>query len=198
MTPEEKPSSGDPAPAPPEHPTGKGGKSDLVHILERRRKAGPGKRYYDTALRHRIPMVFCWYDGRHVAGIIAKDGRVTFTLKTQKGRLVVDKTDLQFSYRARSHGAVNQALRIDARIRHMKNQPIVEISQRYQIPDEMLQQCQNEGNRLRLKMRGGEVLEGRIEWFGSYDIKLDLSTGKSVVVFRHAVYSQEIITENKG
>ena len=80
----------------------------------------------------------------------------------------------------------------------MKNQPIVEISQRYRIPDKTLQECQNEEKRLRLKMRGGEVLEGRIEWFGSYDIKLDLATGKSLVVFRHAVYSQEIITEKKG
>ena len=75
----------------------------------------------------------------------------------------------------------------------MKNKPIIEIDQRYQIPDEVLQKCQDEGSQLQLTMRGGEILEGRIEWFGGYDIKLDLATEKSVVVFRHAVYSHEVI-----
>ena len=168
-------------------------KSYLDLIREGRRKAGPGNQYYYTALKHSIPMVFGWYDGRHIAAIIVKDGGIRFTLKTNKGRLVVDKTDLQFSYRARSHGEVNQAIRIDERVRNMKNQPIKEPSGRYQIPDETLQPCLESGNRLRLKMRGGEVLEGRIEWFGAYDIKLELATGKSVVVFRHAVYSHAVV-----
>ena len=195
MTPKEKPSGDSPAQDPPDHPKGKGKKSYLLRVLEERRKAGPGEQYYRAALNHGVPMVFCRYDGRHMAAIIVKDGRITFTLKTNKGRLVVDKTDLQFSYRARSHGEVNQAICIDEQIRSMKNDPIKEIDQRYQIPDEGLQKCLEEGNKLRLKLRGGEVLEGKIEWFGAYDIKLDLATGRSVVVFRHAVYSHEAIAQ---
>ena len=193
MTTENKKTSGDPRPDPPK---GKGKKSYLLHLLEGRRKAGPGEQYYRAALNHGVPMVFCRYDGRHMAAIIVKDGRITFTLKTNKGRLVVDKTDLQFSYRARSHGEVNQAICIDEQIRSMKNDPIKEIDQRYQIPDEVLQRCLEEGSKLRLTLRGGEVLEGRIEWFGGYDIKLDLATGRSVVVFRHAVYSHTIIASS--
>jgi sRNA-binding regulator protein Hfq len=138
-------------------------------------------------------MVFCWHDGHHQAGIIAKDGRYTFTLTTQEGRRVVDKTDLQFAYRARSHSGVSQAIRLDERIRALKHPPLKKPSDRYRLPDEALQQCQASGNWLRLTMRGGEVLEGRIEWFGGYDIKLELATGKSVVVFCHAVYSHAVI-----
>jgi len=75
----------------------------------------------------------------------------------------------------------------------MKNPPVKEIAQRHCIPDEVLQKCLEAGNRLRLTLRGGEVLEGRIEWFGAYDIKLELTTGRSVVVFRHAVYSHAVV-----
>jgi len=177
----------------PTPPTGRGKTSYLEHLREGRQKAGPGYRHYTQARKQGIPMVFCWYDGRHIAGIIAKDGGYTFTLKTNKGRLVVDKTDLQFAYRAQSYGAVTQAIRLDERVRSLKNPPVKEIAQRHAIPDETLQQCQQEGKRLRLTMRGGEVLEGRIEWFGAYDIKLELATGKSVVVFRHAVYSHAVV-----
>ncbi len=195
MTPDEKPSGDSPAQDTPDHPKGKGKKSYLLHLLEERRKAGPGAQYYYTTLKHGIPMVFCRYEGHHMTAIIAKDGGIRFTLKTQKGRLVVDKIELQFSYRARSHGEVNQAIRIDERARKMKNEPIKEPSERYQIPDEGLQECLEEGDKLRLTMRRGEVLEGRIEWFGGHDIKLDLATGRSVVVFRHAVYSHEVIAQ---
>ena len=178
-----------------DRPAKKTKKSYLVDLLEGRRKAGAGAQYYYTALKHSVPMVFCRYDGRHIAGIISKDGGTRFTLATKKGRLVVDKIDLQFSYRARSHGEINRAIRIDERVKKMKLPPIKEPSARYQIPDEALQECQESGSRLRLNLRGGEVLEGRVEWFGGYDIKLELATGRSVVVFRHAVYSHALLTE---
>ena len=42
-------------------------------------------------------------------------------------------------------------------------------------------------------MRGGEVLEGVVEWWGFYDIKLELVTKRSVVVFRHAVYRHQVL-----
>lgn len=193
MTAKNQEISGDRRSDHPGYPTGKTKPGYLEHLREKRQKAGPGNRYYLMALKQGTPMVFCWYDGRHIAGIIAKDGGYTFTLKTQKGRLVVHKTDLQFAYRARSHGKVSQAIRLDEQIRSMKNPPVKEIAQRHPIPDETLRQCRQEGKTLRLTMRGGEVLEGRIEWFGGYDIKLELATGKSVVVFRHAVYSHNVV-----
>ena len=178
-----------------DRPARKGKKNYLLQVHERRRKAGPGAQYYYTTLKHSIPMMFCQHEGRHIAAIIAKDEGTRFTLTTTEGRLVVNKVDLQFSYRARSHGEVNQAIRIDERIKKMKLQPLEEPSERYQIPDKVLQQYQESGGKLRLTLRGGEVLEGRIEWFGAYDIKLDLATGRSVVVFRHAVYSHAVIAQ---
>ena len=46
-------------------------------------------------------------------------------------------------------------------------------------------------------MRGGEVLEGRVEWFGAYDVKLELASGRSVAVFRHAVLRHEVLRGEK-
>jgi len=133
-------------------------------------------------------MVFRHYDGQDILGTITKDGGTQFTLKTVHGRQVIKKIELQFSYRARSLGAVHQAIEMDERIKSLALRPVVEITARHLILDATLTRCREEGNRLPLQMRGGEILEGRVEWFGAYDIKLELSTGRSVVVFRHAVY----------
>jgi len=196
MTPEEKPSDNHNG-APPKRARRRSKKEVLEQIRERRLKAGAGDRYYYAALKHDIPMIFRRYDGQDTLGILIKDGGYTFTVKTAQGRRVIRKIELQFSYRARSLGEVHQAIKIDEHIKSLANPPLVKPTGRYEIPDEALQRCREEGNKLRLKLRGGEVLEGRIEWFGCYDIKLDLATGRSVVVFRHAVYSHEVITENK-
>ena len=141
-------------------------------------------------------MIFRRFDGQDILGILLKDGGYTFTVKTAQGRRVIPKIELQFSCRARSLGEVHQAIKIDERIKSLANPPLVKSTGRYEIPDEVLQKCLEEENKLRLTMRGGEVLEGRIEWFGAYDIKLDLATGRSVVVFRHAVYSHSVITSS--
>jgi len=61
------------------------------------------------------------------------------------------------------------------------------VEERHHIPDEKLFSCQRKGQKLKLTMRGGEMLEGRVEWFGAFDVKVELSTGRSVVVFRHAI-----------
>jgi len=119
----------------PELSKGKEKKNYLLLTLERRRKAGLGARYYHTALENGIPTVFCRHDGQHIAAIIFKDGRITFTLKTSEGRVVVEKTDLQFSYRARSHGEVNQAIRIDERVQKMKNKPIIDAPDKKRLTD---------------------------------------------------------------
>ena len=198
MTPDEKPNDDTQDVAPPERARSRSKKEVLEQVRERRLKAGAGDRYYYAALRNDIPMVFRRFDGQDILGILLKDGGYTFTVKTAQGRRVVRKIELQFAYRAGSLGAVHQAIGIDERVKSLANPPLVKPTGRYEVPDETLQRCQEEGSRLRLTMRGGEVLEGRIEWFGGYDIKLDLATGKSVVVFRHAVYSHAVITENKG
>jgi len=165
----------------------------MKRLKEGRKKAGPGVAYYSQAMKNKTVLVFRCYGGEDLEGIILKDGGDRFTLLVDERRTVVWKTDLQYAFKAESREGVEQAVRTDEGVQRQSLQPIIPTAERYHIPDEELFSCQRKGHQLKLTMRGGEVLEGRVEWFGAYDVKLELSTGKSVVVFRHAVLRHEVI-----
>ncbi len=165
----------------------------MQRLREGRKKAGPAVTYYGQAMQKKTVLVFRRYGGKDLEGIVLKDGGDRFTLRVEERRTVVWKTDLQYAFKADSREGVEQAVRIDAGVQKQGLQPVISATERYHIPDKELLSCQRRGLRLRLTMRGGEVLEGRVEWFGAYDVKLELASGKSVVVFRHAVLKHEII-----
>ena len=74
-------------------------------LHENRKKAGQGNVYYYRALKENIPLVFRGYD-QELVGTIFRDGGIRFTLKLASGRKVVDKTELQYTFKARSHEEV--------------------------------------------------------------------------------------------
>ena len=165
----------------------------LRKLRANRQKAGQGAVYYTTATQKGLPLVFRTYDGKDLVGIILKDGAVRFTMRHQQGRIVVEKTDLQYTCKASSYTEVQKAVQVDEEVRSQRLEPVLLVQCRYQIPEEDLRVCQQQkGCLLVLTLRGGEVLEGQIEWWGSYDIKLKLATRRSVVIFRHAVYRHEV------
>jgi len=79
MDTEEKSNKDDPRQDGPERPKNKGEKCYRESIREGREKAGPGNRYYFTAMKHRRPMMFRRYEGQDILGTILKDGGYTFT-----------------------------------------------------------------------------------------------------------------------
>jgi sRNA-binding regulator protein Hfq len=164
----------------------------IKKLQEGRKKAGPGLIYYERAVQTKTVLVFRCYGGEDLTGIIHKDGGDRFTLHVDERRKVVWKTDFQYAFKAESREGVEQAVQIDEEVRKQGLQPIIPAAERYHIPDKELLSCQRKGLRLRLTMRGGEALEGRVEWFGAFDVKLELASGKSVVVFRHAVLRHEV------
>lgn len=167
----------------------------IQKMQEGRKKAGPGLTYYLRAQEKQIVMVFRCYGGEDLEGIILKDGGDRFTMRVDEKRTAVWKTDLQYSFKTESRSGVEQAVSIDEDVQRQNLQPVIPIVERYHIPDEELFSCHRKGHQLRLTMRGGEVLEGRVEWFGAFDVKLELFTGRSVVVFRHAVFRHVVLQE---
>ena len=165
----------------------------IQRIQEGRKKAGPGGIYYYQAIEKKTPMVFRCYGGQDIVCTISKEGMDRFTLLADGKREVVWKTALQYVCKAQSREKVEEAVKIDEEVMGRNLEPILPMAERYQIPDKDLLTCKRKGHWLRLTMRGGEVLEGRVEWFGAYDIKLDLATRRSVVAFRHAVYKHAVI-----
>ena len=165
----------------------------IQRLKEGRKKAGPAAAYYLQAMKNKTVQVFRCYGGEDLVGTISKDGGDRFTLLVDERRKATWKTALHYAFKAESRAGVEQAVYIDQEVHRQGLQPVIPIAERYHIPDEELFSCQRKGQQLRLTMRGGEVLEGRVEWFGAYDVKLELSTGRSVVVFRHAVLRHEVL-----
>jgi hypothetical protein len=171
-------------------------KQERLEAYQQRKKAdrvaaGPGAGYYFRAKKHKIPLVLRRFDGIDINGVIVQDWGERFVLRDRRGfTSEIDKNDLQYTCKTSSAAEVKEGILTDASIRMEKLQPIFLRKDRYQIPDSDLP----EGRLLQLTLRGGEIVEGRIEWSGKFDIKLELShTGKSVVVFRHAVYRHKLI-----
>ena len=181
---------------PPKDPSEKALRQEGIRALIQasRRFAGPGAKYYALAKKYSTPLVFRAYGGEDIVGTIKADGGIRFTLVTEAGRRVVDKLDLQYACQAASQAQVAEAVEVHPGIVRLQLKPIGPRFERYEVPNDALKQCQGKDSPwLRLVLRGGEVLEGRVEWWGGFDIKLELAGGKSVVVFRHAVYAHEVV-----
>jgi len=167
----------------------------LQAYLEKKRAdqiaAGFGGRYYYTARKHEIPLLLRQFDGQDIHGVILKDWGDRFLVKDRKGfTRKIDKINLQYCCKASSAADVKAGIRLDADVQKKKLEPIIPRKERYQIPDSNLEP----GRLIQLTLRGGEILEGRVEWFGKFDIKMEISrTGRSAVVFRHAVYQHRLL-----
>jgi len=65
--------------------------------------------------------------------------------------------------------------------------------ERYKIRGQRLKRARAEQLGIRLVLRGGEIIEGSIDWFNPYEIKVEFSSGGNVIVFRHAAYDFAIL-----
>jgi len=51
-----------------------------------------------------------------------------------------------------------------------------------------LKKAKAEQSKIRLVLRGGEILIGTIAWVSPYEIKVEFPSGGNVIAFRHAAY----------
>ncbi len=101
---------------------------------------------------------------------------------------MIQRQDIKYCYRARDRNQVKQATLIDHVVKAQNLGPLEETEKMYSINESDLDHHKRSGLPVRLLLRGGEVIRGRMECIWRYNIKLELETRSSLVVFRHTIY----------
>ena len=153
---------------------------------------GYGRSYINKQIRKKTPMMFALYDGKIPAVIIR---RFTYDLDlviSGRERKRINKLDMKYCYKQSHEPNVLPYISYNEEVRAMNLQPIENKAERYHIDDPILLQCYRERTPITLTMRGGEVFNGVIDWFSTFEIKVEFPSRRSVVAFRHAAYDFKV------
>lgn len=161
-------------------------------LLAQIRAESHGRAYVQKQIRKKTPMVFELY-GDHIEGIISR--RLTFTLNVVSVNGEVhhlEKLNIKYMYKRDELPQVVRDIEVDTDLKAQNLISIVHKSERFQVDDRVLVRCRKEKIPVRLTLRGGEIITGVIKWFSQYDMKMLLSHGGNVIVFRHGLHRFEI------
>lgn len=158
-----------------------------------KRDEGYGRLYIQKQIKNKTPMVFEMYKQTTLKGIITN--RFIYSLKVKEDENItqVHKLNIKFLYKQEYEEFVEEATSIDEDVRSQGLTPIVPRSERHDIDNGLLLDCYQNKNLIKVITREGEVMSGTIDWFSKFDIKLELNDKGSVIIFRHAIYSFEVI-----
>lgn len=173
--------------------------SDLVEKLKSRfqRKRKPaGDKYTEKQIKDKTPMVFETYS-ETMECIIAKDLKFDLCLLCGEETKQIEKLNIKYCYKKEYEQAVKAAIQYDEGIKTQCLQVIEPMRERYKIRGQRLKRAKAEQLKIRLVLRGGETLEGTIDWFSPYEIKVEFPLGGNVIAFRHAVYDFAILGQSE-
>jgi sRNA-binding regulator protein Hfq len=143
----------------------------------------PSVRYCLKQLKAGAEVVFITYT-KEVRGVIDKIWLYDIKLKERKR--LIDKLRILYCFKSDALDSVKQHVGIDEEVKDEKLEPVRKITERLQIPDEILKKCFNEKRSITVTMRNGHVLKGQI-----FSIRLQIDKKHRAVIFRHAIYDLE-------
>jgi len=149
--------------------------------------------YMEKQIRLKTPMVFEAYT-ESIPCTIKKNLVYTIDLlclPAQTGKEEaqrIQKHDIKYCYKQEYEQAVQANIQFDEAIKAQALQPIVPRKDRYKIERELLLKARNEKTPIRLVLRGGEIIQGNVDWFSSYEIKVEFQNKGNVIAYHHAVY----------
>jgi sRNA-binding regulator protein Hfq len=147
----------------------------------------------DKQLREKTPMVFVTYDGP-VRGTLHK--RLVYDLDVNTGdeKVRINKLQIKFCYKTADEATVMKYLVVDEAVQAQKLPPVKPRKERFQMDTRHLAVARQKKLPLKIVLRGGETFTGNIDWYSHYEIKMSLGSEEgSVVVFRHAAFTYEVI-----
>ena len=169
------------------------GKRVPYSAKERRKKReGFGRLYVDKQIRLQTPMVFETYDGP-IEALIARRLCYDFDLNVNGEIERLNKLPIKYMYKKADKTLVQRAVQYNERVRNQRLEPIKTRSERFRINTLHLAYARKKERLIRVTMRGGEALEGWIDWYSYFEVKMRLGKKTpSVVLFRHAAYAFEM------
>jgi CspA family cold shock protein len=182
--------------------------SDLADKLESKLKQRPmkprkynvGEQYILKQIKFHTPMVFELYT-ESIRCTVKELLKYELKLLCDQDVRQIHKLDIKYCYKQEYQPAVLANIRYDDSIKSQQLEPIKPIKECHQIEDDLLREARRGKSKIRLILRGGEIIEGTIDWFNPYQIKVKFPEGSSiplhrpkgnVIAYRHAVYNFEV------
>jgi sRNA-binding regulator protein Hfq len=111
------------------------------------------------------------------------------TLNSNGKEQHIAKTDVKYCYKDVDAERVQAAVEINADVKAQQLAQLTSDADAYELDTEVVQNARRSKALIEVTLRDGEVFRGTIDWVSSYEIKLILTNGAKVVIFRHAIYT---------
>lgn len=164
------------------------GHADLEQILARRRLAEHRAENRErTCLQPEVPLALALHGNRLLKGKVTQVDPYTFQFAEGDAEPTeIHKLEVKFSYDPADWKKVKKGVRQNKR-QTERDTPAVHPQDRYSCSDRRLFSYLDRGVEVVVTLLDGDILRGRVAWFGRYEFGLILRTEVEVTIFRHAL-----------
>ncbi len=146
-----------------------------------------GDLYILKQINLETPMYFALYNHVQLPAIVLEMTLSSLTLNCNGEEKSLQKTEIKYCYKDEDAENVKSLLTFNEEIKAQQLKPVQTQDSVYSLDTESIQESRQEGKRIEITLREGEVFQGTVDWISPYEIKLVLDNASKVVVFRHAI-----------
>ena len=156
-----------------------------------------GDLYILKQINLETPMFFALYNQVQLPAIVLEMTLSGLTLNCNGVERRLQKTEIKYCYKDEDAENVKSLLTFNEEIKVQQLKPVQTQDSVYSLDTESIQASRQEGKRIEITLREGEVFQGTVDWISPYEIKLVLDNAAKVVVFRHAICNFILIDKEK-
>ena len=146
-----------------------------------------GDLYILKQINLETPMYFALYNHVQLPAIVLEMTLSSLTLNCNGEERSLQKAEIKYCYKDEDAENVKSLLTFNEEIKAQQLKPVQTQDSVYSLDTESIQESRQEGKRIEITLREGEVFQGTVDWISPYEIKLVLDNASKVVVFRHAI-----------
>ena len=146
-----------------------------------------GDLYILKQINLETPMFFALYNHVQLPAVVLEMTLSGLTLNCNGEERRLQKTEIKYCYKDEDAENVKSLLTFNEEIKAKQLKPVQSQDSVYSLDSESIQESRQEGKRIEITLREGEVFQGTVDWISPYEIKLVLDNASKVVVFRHAI-----------
>lgn len=146
-----------------------------------------GDLYILKQINLETPMFFALYNHVQLPAIVLEMTLSGLTLNCNGEERRLQKTEIKYCYKDEDAENVKSLLTFSEEIKAKQLKPVQTQDSVYSLDTESIEESRQDGKRIEITLREGEVFQGTVDWISPYEIKLVLDNAAKVVVFRHAI-----------
>ena len=152
-----------------------------------------GDLYILKQINFETPMFFALSNDLQLPATVLEMTLSHLTLNSNGKEQHIPKTDVKYCYKDIDAERVQAAIDINEEVKAQRLTQLTSDAQTCEIDTEAVQDARRNKSPIEVTLREGEIFHGIIDWVSPYEIKLILSNGAKVVIFRHAIYTLSLV-----